>query len=107
MNKEELNILYKFFDARQKVNTIGSSDYSPIIYLINENEKIVKDLDKNAINFLDSIITKNYILSKINNNNRYDAIVKLLQTLNKLDKTYNRNEITVNVFLSEFDKEEF
>lgn len=106
MNKEELKVLYKFFDARLKTKMLGGSDYSPIIYLINENEKIVDNLDNNAINFLDNAISRNYILAKINDNNRYDAIVKLLQVLNKLDKEYKREDITMNIFLKEFDKEE-
>jgi len=103
MNKEELQILEKFFLAREKVRTIGNSDYSPIIYLINENEKIVKDLDKNAICFLDNIICR-YNLG--NYNTLYETIVKILQTLNKLDKKMSRYDITMDVFLYEYDKEE-
>lgn len=102
MNKEEIKVLYKFFDAKEKTRVLGGSDYSAIIYLVNENEKIVNDLDKNAINFLDYVICR----YKINENNCYDAIVKELQVLNKLDKKYDRKEITLTMFLEEFDKEE-
>ena len=95
MNREELNILYKFFNARQKVNMLGTSDYGAIIYLINEDLNIVDNMTSCVISCLDYAIRQLHVKE----DNCYDTIVNVLKIFRELDDKYDRDTIKINDFL--------
>lgn len=95
MNREELNILYKFFNTRAKVNVLGMSDYGAVIYLINKDLNIVEDLNNNALSCLDYVLQHLHVSQEA----CYDAVVCILQTLKELDEKYDRDNIKVDMLL--------
>ena len=99
MNKNETDIIVKYLRIDNKIHRIGMSDFGAIMYLINEDLKLVDfDNNYNLLCFLDSAL---YDVTKglRDKDNYYELITTTLQLWNELESKYDVNTITYKDFM--------
>lgn len=98
MNKNETDIIMRYLRTDNEIHRIGMSDFGAIMYLINEDLKLVDfDNNYNLLCFLDSAL---YDVTKglRDKDNYYELITTTLQLWNELESKYDVNTITYKDF---------
>ena len=99
MNKNETDIIMRYLRTDNEIHRIGMSDFGAVMYLINEDLKLVDfDNNYNLLCFLDSAL---YDVTKglRDKDNYYELITTTLQLWNELESKYDVNTITYKDFI--------
>lgn len=100
MNKNETDIIVRYLKTDNEIHRIGMSDFGAIMYLINEDLKLLDfNENYNLLCFLDSAL---YDVTRglRNRENYYEIITTTLQLWKDLSEKYDVNTITYKNFVT-------
>lgn len=97
MKREELDIVLNFLKVGKEIHFIGASNYAQMIYMINQDLNIVKEMEDHKhtlLPFMDYCLCNTYNKEQ----DLYDSIVNMLNVFNNVSED-KKWELTIDEFM--------